>query len=392
MEKGTKTILWVIVAMIVLLIAWAIYAYLAPTAGPIEKPTLTEPIVFGAILPLTGDASSYGASEKNSIEMAVEEINSQGGINGRLIEVVYEDGKCSGKDAANAAQKLVNVDKVKIILGGACSGETIAAAPISEEAKVILFSAFSSNPAISEMGDYIFRNIVSDKDVAMGMADVAAQAGNKIALITENTDFALGVRENILSKLDELRIKLVVDEKYNQSDTDFRTQLTKIKDANPDAVIVNPQASVGGLIIKQAKEMGIVAEYVGGYSFSGGDTMKAGGEAMNGVKFVDAPGLNTSNPVAQKFLTTYKEKYSSPASEWEAGARYDSVYILADAIKSCGQIDTDCIKDYLYDLKDYSGTLGTYHFNENGDIVGLKTYAIKQIIDAATEKIEVIEY
>ena len=115
-----------------------------------------ETIRIGAIGPFTGDAAVYGQSEKNAIELAVQEINLDGGINGKKLEVIYEDGKCNGMDAATAAQKLINVDKVDIILGGVCSGETLAIAPLAEANEVLVFSSFSSSPDVTNAGDFIF--------------------------------------------------------------------------------------------------------------------------------------------------------------------------------------------------------------------------------------------
>lgn len=379
----TSKLVWLVVAVIVILLIIIL-------GGNSKAPvTSGETIKIGFVAPLSGDGASYGQGEVNATKIALEEINSNGGVLGRSLEVIYEDGMCNGKDAATAAQKLVKVDKVKIILGGACSGETLAMIPITEQAKVLLFSAFSSNPQISEMGDFVFRNMFSDLSLAHGMANLAFENGNKIAVLSENTDYGIGVRDNIIKRLKELNAEVVSNETYNQGDSDFRTQLIKIKSSNPDAIILNPQASSGGLVARQAKELGINVPYIGGGTFSGGDTMTSGGSALNGLKFVDAPGLSKKNPKAQSFLTKYLSQYPKSQNDWEIGARYDSVYIIANAIESCKTVDTECIKDYLYSMDEYDGVIGKYTFDENGDPAGLRTYAIKQIVDA--DKQEVIE-
>jgi len=159
---------------------------------PAGRPASGEPIKIGYIGPLTGGAAAYGETEKNVIELALKEIN-DGGELIRKLEVIYEDGKCDGKDAATAAQKLINIDKVKIILGGGCSAETLGAAPLAEASKVILFSAFSSNPFIGQSGDYVFRNCPSDSDFGKADADfIASQGIKRAATITENTDYSQG--------------------------------------------------------------------------------------------------------------------------------------------------------------------------------------------------------
>jgi len=368
MNKTAKTIIGIIIIVIIVILV----VIFSGEKG--EK----EPIKIGFLAPLTGDAASYGQGEKNAVDMAVEKINAEGGIKGRLLEVVYEDGKCSGKEATTAAQKLINIDKVKIILGGACSGETLAVAPIAEENKVILFSAFSSHSDITEAGDFIFRNSTIDSDAAMQIAEMIFKEGyKKVAIISENTDYCQGVREMFREYFKRLGGEVVADELYGMESKDYRTQLTKIKNTNPDAIFFNPQSGIAaGLTVKQAKELNIEVPYFGNYAFSSGDALTNGGSALDGLKFVDAPGLSKDNPKAVQFLNEYVDKYSKPSSDYEIGARYDSVFIIANSLKDCGE-NTECIKDYLYETE-YDGTIGKYGFDENGDVVGIK-FAIKKI-------------
>lgn len=387
--EQTKRNWWPIVIIVILVLLVVGISF----GNKSNQPISIEPIKIGFIGPLSGVGVSYGEGERNAITTALKEINDNGGVLGRKIEVVYEDSKCSGQDAVTAVQKLINIDQVKIILGGACSGETIAAATITEPAKVILFSAFSTSPDISNSGDFVFRNTPSDKDIARAVADIATENNQmKVAILTENTDFGKTVRENIIKRLGELNATVVADETYNMDSKDYRAQLTKIKSAKPDAVIFNPQSGVsGGLAVKQAKELGINVPYYGNFGFSSGDAMKTAGVALNGMKFGDAPSLNKDNPIANKFMTEYLKLYPKPSSDWEVGARYDSVYIIANAIKSCKGTDTECIKNYLYKMSDYTGVLGKYHFDANGDPVGMPAFAVKQIVDALKEEVVTIQ-
>ncbi len=350
----------------------------------------SKPIEVGWIGPLTGPDATFGQEEKNVISMALEDINSHGGIKGRPIQMIYEDGQCSGQAAANAAQKLVSVDQVKIILGGACSGETLAAEPITNPAHVILFSSFSSNAAVTEAGDhYVFRNTPPDTTMADGEVEVAVKDGfTKLALLTETTDYAQGMRTEILQKIQELGATVVADESYDSSATDFRTELTKIKAANPDALLVVAQSGVSaGLIVKQANQLALGAKIYGDNAFSSGDIFHVAGSALNGIKFIDEPGLNGGNSQAEGLLTRYEARYGTPASEWGIGTRYDSVYILANALRAC-DVDTDCIQHYLHTMPNYNGVAGTYHFDQKGDPVGMKTYTVKIVTEGATGKIE----
>ena len=195
MNNGVKWGIGVVVAVIVLWGGWALFA---PSNTTDETPVVTEepeedtsPIVVGFISPLTGDAATYGEPGQKVTQLAVAEINNAGGINGRELQVIYEDGKCNGKDAASAMQKLVNVDKVQAVLGGFCSGESLAAAPIANANKVLLFSPGSSSPDLTEAGPYFFRNYPSDESQGKVLAEVAynTKEWKKVGVIQEQLDY-----------------------------------------------------------------------------------------------------------------------------------------------------------------------------------------------------------
>lgn len=369
MRKQVGMVLGLLVALALLLAACAPAVAPPPAAAP-KKPA--EPIKVGFIAPLTGDVASYGQSEKNVTILAVEEINQAGGIDGRPLEVIYEDGKCSGKDAATAARKLIDIDKVKIILGGACSGETLAVAPIAEQEKVILFSAFSSSPDVTKAGDYVFRNSPSDNDAGKADAKVIIKTHKRVGILSENTDYAQGVRRVFKEEFPKVGGQVVADELHAPDAKDFRTQLLKIKEAGPEALFLNPQSGLaGGLAVKQARELGIAMPIYSHTVFSGKDALTAAGAAAEGVVFVDYPAL-TATSRGSSLLKKYKDRFGSgPESEYEIGSRYDSAYILAEAIKKVG-LDTEKIKTHLYGLKAYDGVLGKYGFDENGDVIGIE--------------------
>ncbi len=350
----------------------------------------TGSIIMGFIGPLSGDVSAYGIGEMRAVQMAVDEINSSGGVLGKNIEVLFEDGKCNGKDAASAAKKLIEVNGVRVIFGGACSGETLAIAPIAEKSKVILFSSYSTNPEISKAGDYVFRNIPSDLETASGIAGLVADDGHdSVAILTEQTDFAMGVRNNLMKSFKEYGIRVVADEKFEQGSRDYRSQISKIKNENPSAIVINTQGGItSGTATKQIRELGINSRLYGGYDAGSQEALDIGGSSMDNMKFVTAPGLRRENTVANRLIESFVSMYGDPVSDYAIGARYDSVYIITNAIEHCGSVDTECIKDRLYDTT-YSGAIGNYSFDENGDPVGLRTYSVKRVLDA--EKGEVVD-
>jgi len=381
MTKIAKIIIGIIVIVVIAIIGLKFYK---KSGGQVESSK--EPIRIGFIAPLTGDVAAYGGDEKKAAELAVEEINNGGGINGRKLEIIYEDGKCNGKDAVTSAQKLIDVDKVKVILGGACSGETLAIAPVAEQNKVIVFSAFASSPDITNAGDYIFRNAPSDTDIAKGYANfIVNKSGyKKIAIISENTDYTGGVRKVFNDAVKNLGGTIVADEVYKQGERDFRANLLKIKSSGAEAIFINPQSgTTGSLIVKQIGALAMKQPMFSVFFFAGKDVRDAAGAAANGLVFFDVVGLTGEKGKA--FTEKFKSRFEKiVGNDYDIGARYDSVFITANALRKCGE-DTSCIKDYFYNMDWYDGVIGKYKFDSNGDMTGIEPLTPKIIKNGEVE-------
>ena len=328
-------------------------------------------IKIGFVSPLTGEAATYGTDDKNAVLLALEDINSAGGINGRPLEVVFEDSKCEPKTAATAASKLVDVDKVKIILGSECSGDTLAMAPITEQNKVLLFSAGATNPDVRNAGDYVFRNVPSDELTGKQLAETLSVRNARVAIITEDTDYGQGLRKVFVENAQRLNLPMIADEVYNAGTTDYRAQLSKIKSTDADTLFINPQADAAAArILRQANELGLSTKYAMIY-MAGSDSVKEAikQENITNLLWVYYPELNSPEGIAlvkrheQKFGT--KQNYNI----WMA-VSYDRTRILANALKQCGE-DTSCIKDWLYAIPPYKGVTGTVSFDDKGDVLGL---------------------
>lgn len=332
---------------------------------------------IGSILPLTGDAASVGLPMQWAVKTAVEEINSKGGVNGRKLEVIYEDGKCNPKDGNAAVQKLVNVDKVKAIIGGVCSGETLGAAPIAEANKVILISPASSSPDISKAGDFIFRVYPSDAYAGIIASDYAINdlKAKNAALITESTDYSQGLRRVFKENFAMKGGNIAADETYNPDDTDLRTQITKAKAANPDVIYIVPQnPSKGILLMKQLKEAGVKQRILTAEVLLGRNVVKENPD-VDGIIGVELK-FDDKAPKTSALLAKYKQqaKEEAPFPTFMAGS-YDIVYLLSDAISKYGY-DSEKIRDYLYFVKDYDGAIGKITIDKNGDPI--MEYSVKQ--------------
>ncbi len=340
-----------------------------PTGQQPQQPKGTYKV--GIMLPLTGDGAAYGLPIQKAAKIAIEEINAKGGVNGRLLEPVYEDSKCNPKDGNSAAQKLINVDKVKVIIGGACSGETLGAAPIAEANKVVVLSPSATNPDITNAGDFIFRLAPSDAYAGVVASDYAYNdlKAKKAAIISESTDYAQGLRKVFKENFEKLGGEVVADETYNPEDTDFRTQVTKVKAANPDVIYVVPQTVPKGvLLVKQIKEAGLSQQLMTAEVIIGRNVIKENAADMEGLIGVEQKFDEKATKAAALLAKYTQQAKEEPPFPAYMSAAYDIVYLVADAITQNGY-DGEKIRDYFYAVKDYEGAVGKVSIDENGDVI-----------------------
>ncbi len=359
----------------------AVFALAAVGCGEEEE---KGPFRIGVMESVTGAGETYGTVAVQSKQLAVEEINAAGGINGRMLELIVEDSKCNAQDSITAYNKLTDVDGVKIILGTSCSGAMLGAAPLAEKEGVVMFSGLATNPDIAEAGDYIFRTSLSDATVGVDTGNVLWADGiRNLATINESTDYAEGVRRTTTAQFEKLGGQIVGAESYPSDTTDFRTQLSKLLNANPDALHIAAQAEAsGGTIIKQVRELGYDGPIYSDVVPIGTTALDIAGEAATGVKAI-TPDLDPANAKAQEVLAAFREKYDYVTLPWFLGSAYDNIYITAECLKKTGDDqDADGFRDCLYDIT-WSGTIGeNYSFDEKGEVVGLAN-AVLEVLPVA---------
>jgi branched-chain amino acid transport system substrate-binding protein len=329
------------------------------------------PVKIGFIGPLTGDSSGMGADGQAGVQLAVQELNSAGGINGRQVVAIYEDGKCNGKDATTAATKLIDVDKVQVVVGGLCSSETLASAPLAEKAKVALISYASSNPSISQAGDYVFRVWPSDAGQGKAMADEIIKRGHhKVAVIYANTDYTLGLATAFKENFDKLGGVITAWETYESDAKDFRTQVTKARATKPDAIYFVSYPVDGGLLVKQLKQLKVDLPLFTSETFGSKEAVEAAGtENAEGIVFA-TPKFDPNWPKAKEFLPKATQLKGSDLSIPAIAAdAYDAVYLIAEALKQKPEHEPTgtIIKDFLYAVKDWEGAGGKLTIDSNGD-------------------------
>ena len=377
MTKNAKIIVGVVIVVLVILGIVLVNKNQSEKNG-----SETGSVKIGLTAPFTGDMASVGENVRAAVQIAVNEINQSGGVLGKNLEVVYEDDACTGAGGANAVSKLINTDKVSAILGGMCSGSTLGEAPIAQAAGVVELAYCSTSPAITQSGDYIFRDVPSDFFQANYAAEFLMKNGKKnVAVLTSKEDWGDGLNKAFVSAFTKAGGVIVLNDSFDPQTKDLKAQFTKIKAKNPDAIyfIAYTDNTIAG--IKQAYELGIKAQFLGADSWDDTKTWKELGTLGDGAMYT-VIGTNTSDA----FKTKMKAKLGKNDIIYCSNYAYDGIKILAGAINTAGSTDKVAIKDAMYKTN-YTGGVSSKElkFDANGDPTSAM-YIVKIIKDGkATE-------
>ena len=320
----------------------------------------TGPILVGYYGDLSGRTSSFGQSTKNGVEMAADEINKAGGINGRTIQIITEDDQGEPNKAATVVTKLINQDRVHAILGEVASSNSLAAAPKAQEAKVPMISPSSTNPAVTQVGDYIFRVCFIDPFQGEVMAKFSAnnlKAKRAAILYDFNSDYSRGLFQFFKRSFTSQGGQIVTEQSYTQGDRDFSGQLTAIRASSPDVIYVPGYYGEVGVISNQAKQLGIKAPLLGGDGWDAPQLWELGGASLNGNYISNHYSVDDPSPAIQKFVADYKARYKI-LPDALAALGYDSMKVLADAIKRAGTTESGKLRDAIAQTKDFPGVTG----------------------------------
>ncbi|MGJ7918989.1 ABC transporter substrate-binding protein [Neobacillus sp. LXY-4] len=327
----------------------------------------SKSVKIGINLELSGGVASYGESLEKGIDIAIEEINKDGGIDGKKIEVVKVDNKSEAAEATSTAIKLTSQDKVTAIIGAATSGNTVAQAQIANDTKTILLTPSGTSPNVTvgedgKVNDFVFRTSFIDPFQGTVAANFAAKElkVKKAAIFADSaSDYAKGLAESFKETFEKAGGEIVAEEAYVGKDTDFRSTLTRIKGKNPEFIFIPGYYEEVGLIVKQAREAGITVPLMGA---DGWDSPKlvelAGADALNNTFITNHYSSEDPDAKIQKFVTTFKEQNDGALPNAFNALGYDTVYLLADAIKRAGSTDSVKIKDALAETKDLSLVTG----------------------------------
>lgn len=331
-------------------------------------------IKIGANLELSGGVASYGQSIKEGIDLALEEIN-KSGINGNKLELVPYDNKSDASEATNGAIKLISQDKVSAIIGAATSTDTLAQVQVAHDNKVPIITPTGTNPTVTVkdgvLNDYAFRTCFIDPFQGTVAANFAANTLNvkKVAiLIDSSSDYSKGLAASFKDSLKKDGGQVVSEEAYVAKDTDFHAQLTRIKAANPEFVFIPGYYQEVGLIVKQARELGLNVPMMGADGWDSPTLVQlAGKDALNNTFITNHYSSSDSDQKVQDFVKAFKAKYNGKSPDAFNALGYDTAYFLADAIKRAGSSDPQKIQKALAETNGLQLVTGIMKLDKNHD-------------------------
>ena len=326
-------------------------------------------IKIGWIGPLSGDVAFYGQAIKNATDLAVDEINNAGGIDGRKIKILYEDAQMDPKAGVAALTKLANIEKVPIVIQAAGSSVMLAEAPIAEKNKVVLISPTASNDKIKYAGDYIFRNWPSDSYQGEVIADFAANTLRKkeAYILFINNDYGFGLKDVFSKQFTGLGGMIVGSDSYDEGATDFRSQLSKVKVSAKGIVFLASHYREAGLLLKQAKELGMKVQLIASDGCFAPEFIELSHGAAEGTIVANMRWHPESkDPIVSSFVAKYRNRFGKDPEVYAASS-YDLIKIITIAIER-GGITSDGIKNALYGIKDFPGVTGSTSFDNYGEV------------------------
>jgi len=337
-----------------------------------------DTIKIGLIQPLTGSVAYNGEADVNGSKIAVKERNAKGGVLGKQIELVIEDGECQPAKTVSAAEKLIQKDKVPVLSGAFCSSATIAAMSVAQKYKVPLLSGVSSKSDLTERGnEWFFRSAETDGLLARAFAKILVEQLDlkKIAYIGVNDDWGRGGISEFSSQIEALGGESVQKLYFDHGTTDFYTMLTRVRASKPDGVFVAAETQDGSILVKQMKEIGLQSKIFGVGSWATADFANLAGEAAEGIHAAVPYAHTIDRPENKRFVEEYKKAYGELPGKYSA-AGYNALNILMDAIERAGEADPDKIRKALAET-DYHGPNGSFKFNAKRQAYGFDAVLVR---------------
>jgi len=339
-----------------------------------------ETIKIGLIQPLTGSVAYNGTTDVNGSKLALDEINAKGGVLGKKVELIIEDGQCRPANSVNAAEKLVQRDKVVAISGAFCSSSTLAVMPVAANYKLPLITGVSSSAELTEKGNaWFFRATETDALLAKSFSKILFDQLKlrKVAYIGVNDDFGRGGVAEFEKQMTALGATTVMKEYFEHGTSDFYTLLTKLRSSGADGVFVAAETQDGSTLVKQKAELGLTTKVFGVGSWATPDFIKLTGDASEGI-YAAVPYASTiATPKNKEFVAAYSARFGEAPGKY-AAAGYNVIHILVDAINRAQSTDADKLRDALSKTS-YDGPNGHFEFDAKGQASGF-TVVLVQLV------------
>jgi branched-chain amino acid transport system substrate-binding protein len=326
-----------------------------PVGGPAG-----EALKIGLVAPITGSIATFGISTKQGAEMVFDDVNRRGGLLGRRVELLVEDDAGKPEEAANVFTKLVNRDRVVAIIGSVATKCSLAGAPVCQRAGVPMITPASTNPKVTEVGDYIFRVCFIDPFQGEVIARflVGKLGLKRVGIIYDLTnDYSKGLADYVEANAKKLGAQIVSRQTFSEQDKSFKAQLTAMATQQPQAIFVSAYYTEAALIARQARQLGITATLMGPDGFDSPMLIKSGGSAVEGAYFSNHYSADSTAPETQAFVQAYRKRYGE-APDALAALGYDAAALLVDAIKRAGSVEGRAIRGALAATTDYHGATG----------------------------------
>ncbi len=316
-----------------------------------------ETFKLGAFLQLTGSMSAYGLEARNSLELAVNEINAKGGLNGQQIQFIPYDTQGSAEEAVKIASRLIDVDKVNVVVGSVNSNEVLAAARYLNDAKVPTLGLGTSPTWMAEGWPYIFRGSYNNGLSALLVVDIMQRLGmSKVAVFKGQDDASLSTARAFTNEVKKRGYEVIADESYDLGDTDFSAQVANIIDSEPHAVFLSVIGEAGPVIVKQLRQLGYTGIILYKESFMVAQVEIAGKDAATDILFPN-PYVTYDNladcdiPIVRSFLEKYQAKYGHPCKTDSAYRAWDTMMIIQEAARIAGANDREAVRAALHKVK-----------------------------------------
>jgi branched-chain amino acid transport system substrate-binding protein len=328
-----------------------------------------DEIFVGEVGSMTGSEATFGMSTHQGIVLAFEKINAGGGVKGKKFKLISLDDQGKPDEAATAVTKLITQDKIIALLGEVSSSRSLAMAPIAQSNKVPMITPSSTNPKVTQQGDYIFRVCFIDPFQGTVMAKFAKDTlkVTKVAILRDvKNDYSVGLADFFTQTFTKNGGTIVVDQSYSAGDMDFKSQLTAIRTQKPEAIYVPGYYTEVGLIARQAKELGLDVPLMGGDGWDSPKLKQIGGKAIEGSYFSNHYSEEDQSPHVQKFIAEYKAKWNV-VPDGLAAMGYDAAMVLADAMTRAPELTNVAIRDAIAKTKEFQGVTGMITLNDQRD-------------------------